>query len=59
MPQNLGFLFAAFTITWVAFFVYLFYVQRLLAGVARRLQSLEQRASRTGDGAGRVDNAGG
>jgi CcmD family protein len=42
MPQNLGFLFAAFAITWLALFAYLFIIQRLIASTASRLQSLEQ-----------------
>ncbi len=45
MHQNLGFLFAAFALTWAAFFVYLFYVQRLLAETGRRLRALERVSS--------------
>lgn len=40
MQQNLGFLFAAFAATWVAFFAYLFIVQRMLAETNKRLRNL-------------------
>jgi hypothetical protein len=42
MPQNLGYLFAAFAITWAAFFAYLFFVQRMLLDTGRRLRALER-----------------
>lgn len=41
MHQNLGFLFAAFAVTWVALFGYLFLVQRMLIDTNARLRELE------------------
>jgi len=41
VQQNLGFLFAAFAVTWAGFFLYLFFVQRGLAETRRRLAVLE------------------
>lgn len=42
MHANLGFLFAAFAITWAGFFAYLFFVHRLLADAHRRLRWIEE-----------------
>jgi CcmD family protein len=42
MSENLGYLFAAFAITWTGFFAYFFYVHRLLAGARQELRLLEQ-----------------
>lgn len=45
MPQNLGYLFAAFAVTWVTLFGYIFYVQRMLAETSARLRALEETTS--------------
>jgi CcmD family protein len=45
LHQNLGYLFAAFAVTWVALFGYLLFVERLLAQTRRRLTWLEEDAS--------------
>lgn len=45
MHGNLGFLFAAFAITWAGFFAYLFIVHRLLADTRRRLRWIEDDAN--------------
>lgn len=42
MHQNLGYLFAAFAVTWLAIFAYLLYVQHLLGQVRTRLQWLQE-----------------
>ena len=42
MHQNLGYLFAAFGVTWIALFVYLFIIQRMIGETAARLRALEQ-----------------
>lgn len=42
MHQNLAFLFAAFAITWLGLFAYLFVVQRMLGDTRRRLRWLEE-----------------
>ncbi|MFQ6026009.1 MAG: CcmD family protein [Dehalococcoidia bacterium] len=52
-PANLPFLFAAFAVVWVAFFVYAFFVARRRQEMQRELdslrQSLEQPESAAGD----------
>lgn len=52
-PANLPFLFAAFAVTWVVFFVYAFFVSRRRQEVQRELstlrQELEQREITEGD----------
>jgi CcmD family protein len=52
-PANLPFLFAAFAVTWVVFFVYAFFVSRRRQEVQRELstlrQELEQRDVAEGD----------
>jgi CcmD family protein len=45
VPQNLGFLFAAFAVTWVGFFLYLFLVHRVLSETRKRLALLEKEAA--------------
>ena len=46
MPhENLGYLFLAFAATWAAFFAYLFFVQRQLLDVRRRLADYEEHAA--------------
>lgn len=55
MDQGLGFLFAAFAVTWAGLFGYVFFVQRTLGETRRRLRWLEEdepRLRRTGDGPG-------
>jgi CcmD family protein len=42
LSQNLGFLFAAFAVTWIGFFGYLFFVRRLLRDTRERLALLER-----------------
>ncbi len=58
MQQNLGFLFAAFALTWVAIFGYLFLVQRQLVDTGRRLRVLESEQS-SGELPGRSSEPGG
>jgi CcmD family protein len=41
-PANLPFLFAAFAVTWVVFFVYAFFVSRRRQEVQRELSTLRQ-----------------
>ena len=41
MHQNLGYLFAAFAVTWIALFVYLFIIQRMIGETAARIRALE------------------
>jgi CcmD family protein len=50
MHQNLGYLFAAFAVTWVGLSGYVFIVQRALAETNTRLRELEgDRAAPSGD----------
>ena len=44
MPQNLGYLFAAFAVTWLGLFGYLWVIQRMLSDTDRRLRALEDEA---------------
>jgi CcmD family protein len=44
MHENLGYLFAAFAVTWVALFGYIFYVHRLMNETSARLHALEEAA---------------
>ncbi len=41
MQQDLGFLFVAFAVTWLAFFAYLFLIQRMLVDTGKRLRALQ------------------
>jgi CcmD family protein len=41
MHQNLGYLFAAFAVTWVVLFAYLAIIQRMLTDAGKRLRALE------------------
>ena len=41
-PANMGFLFAAFAITWVVFFVYAFFVSRRRQELEREVRDLQQ-----------------
>jgi CcmD family protein len=41
VPQNLGYLFAAFAVTWAGLFGYVFYVQKRLADATNRLNEIE------------------
>jgi CcmD family protein len=45
VQQNLGFLFAAFAVTWLAFFAYLFLIQRMLVETVKRLRTLQRQPS--------------
>jgi len=49
VQQNLGFLFAAFAVTWAGFFLYLFLVQRGLSETRQRLAVLEAEEQAQGD----------
>lgn len=51
MHQDLGYLFAAFAITWIGLFGYLFFIQRRLAEMGHRLDWLEKDTAgkRSGD----------
>jgi CcmD family protein len=44
VSQNLGFLFAAFAVTWAGFFVYLFLVHRVISETRKRLALIEKEA---------------
>ena len=59
MPQNLGYLFAAFAVTWVALFAYVFFVQRLLTDTGRRLKALEREPAGARAEARPTDGSGG
>ncbi len=52
-PSNLPFLFAAFAVSWVGFFIYVFFVSRRRQELERELRalrrSLEQRESPQGE----------
>ena len=41
-PANMGFLFAAFAITWLVFFVYAFFVSRRRQELEREVRDLQQ-----------------
>ena len=41
-PANMGFLFAAFAITWLVFFVYAFFVSRRRQELEREVRELQQ-----------------
>ena len=41
-PSNLPFLFAAFAVTWVVFFVYAFFVSRRRQEMQREVKDLQQ-----------------
>ena len=45
-PANMGFLFAAFTITWLVFFVYAFFVSRRRQELEREVRDLQQGVER-------------
>ena len=50
-PANMGFLFAAFAITWLVFFVYAFFVSRRRQELEREVRDLQQGVERDeGDG---------
>jgi CcmD family protein len=41
-PSNLPFLFAAFAVTWVVFFVYAFFVSRRRQELQREIRTIQQ-----------------
>ena len=41
-PANMGFLFAAFAITWVVFFLYAYFVSRRRQELEREVRDLQQ-----------------
>ena len=45
-PANMGFLFAAFAITWLVFFVYAFFVSRRRQELEREVRDLQQGVER-------------
>ena len=47
-PANLTFLFAAFAITWLAFFIYAFFVSRRRQEMEREIRELQQSLERSG-----------
>ena len=50
-PANMGFLFAAFAITWLVFFIYAFFVSRRRQELEREVRDLQQGVERDdGDG---------
>lgn len=50
-PSNLTFLFVAFAVTWLVFFVYAFFVSRRRQELEREVRDM-QRDSETGDAGG-------
>lgn len=46
-PANLAFLFAAFAITWVVFFVYAFFISRRRQDLEREVRDLQGEANTT------------
>ncbi|MYC31001.1 MAG: CcmD family protein [Chloroflexi bacterium] len=47
-PANLAFLFAAFAITWVIFFVYAFFISRRRQDLEREVRELQGEAEADG-----------
>ena len=45
-PANLAFLFAAFAITWIIFFVYAFFISRRRQDLERELRDLQGEANK-------------
>ncbi len=41
-PANMGFLFAAFAITWLVFFVYAFFISRRRQELEREVRDMQQ-----------------
>ena len=41
-PANMGFLFAAFAITWLVFFIYAFFVSRRRQELEREVREIQQ-----------------
>lgn len=52
MHQDLGYLFAAFAVTWAGLFGYVFFIQQRLAETRRRLDWLDEDAGKRGNNAG-------
>lgn len=48
-PSNLPFLFAAFAVTWIVFFVYAFFVSRRRQEMEQEIRSMQQELDRRGD----------
>ena len=47
-PANLTFLFAAFAITWLIFFLYAFFISRRRQELERELRDMEQNSAGSG-----------